>query len=79
MTQFVIAVLAAIALVQPTLSAAGDKPADTAPSSFVPHSHTNHHVYGAPIESPIVGRRKTAHHKSAPKPRPSSTAKRQRP
>jgi hypothetical protein len=81
MTQFVIAVLAAIVLVQPTLSAAGDKPADTSakPSSFVPHPHTSHHVYGAPIEAPIVGRNKTAHRKNAPKQRSSSAAKRERP
>jgi hypothetical protein len=71
MTKFVIAVLAAVALVQPALSVAGDKPTDSGakPSSFVPHPHTNHHVYGAPIEPAIVDHRKTPHHKHAPKKR----------
>jgi hypothetical protein len=80
MIQFVITVLAASLLVQPALSAAGDKPADSAakPSSFVPHPHSNHHVYGAPIETPIVGRHKTANHKNALKRRSASAVKRER-
>jgi hypothetical protein len=78
MTQFTLAALAAIMLAQPLL-AAGDKPADSAkPSSFVPHPHTNHHVYGAPIEPAIVGHR-SAHHQSAPKKQASSAAKRKHP
>jgi hypothetical protein len=68
MTKFAITVLAAV-LVQPALSVAGDKP-----SSFVPHPHTNHHVYGAPIEPALVGHTKTSHHKHAPKKRSSSAA-----
>jgi hypothetical protein len=68
MTKFAITVLAAV-LVQPALSVAGDKP-----SSFVPHTHTNHHVYGAPIEPALVGHAKTSHHKHAPKKRSSSAA-----
>jgi hypothetical protein len=81
MTQFTLAVLAAVMLVQPVLAAAGDKPADTAakPSSFVPHPRSNHHVYGAPIEPAIVGHNKSAHQKSAPKKQPSGAAKRKRP
>jgi hypothetical protein len=73
MTKFVIAVLAAVTLVQPALSVAGVKPADSGakPSSFVPHPHTNHHVYGAPIQPAIVGHGKTSHHKHAPKKRSS--------
>jgi hypothetical protein len=64
MTKFAIAVLAAIT-VQPALSAAGGKPTDceAKPSSFVPHPHTNHHVYGAPIQPAIVGHARTSHHK----------------
>jgi hypothetical protein len=64
-----LALLAAVTLAQPVLSLAGDVPADShaKPASFVPHSHTNHHVYGSPIAPPIVGHSKTSHHKRAPK------------
>jgi hypothetical protein len=77
MTKFAIAVLAAVTLVQPALSVAGDKPTDSGgkPSSYVPH-HTKHHVYGSPIQPAIVGHAKTSHHKHAPKKRSSSAAKR---
>jgi hypothetical protein len=69
MTKFAIAVLAAVTLAQPALSVAGDKPSDTRakPASFVPHTHTHHHVYGAPIQPAIVGHAKTSHRKQAPK------------
>jgi hypothetical protein len=64
-----LAMLAAVMLAQPVRSVAGDSPADSRekPASFVPHSHTNHHVYGSPIAPPIVGHSKTSHHKHAPK------------
>jgi hypothetical protein len=71
MTKFAIAVLAAAALVQPVLSVAGDKP-----SSFVPHPHSNNHVYGSPIQPAIVGRAKISHHSNAPRKRSLSGAKR---
>jgi hypothetical protein len=76
MTKFAIAVLAAIMLMQPALSVAGGKATDSRekPSSFVPHPHTNHHVYGTPIQPPIVGRAKTSHIKHTPKKRSSSAA-----
>jgi hypothetical protein len=76
MTKFAITVLIAVTLVQPALSVAGDKPTDSAakPNSFVPHPHTNHHVYGAPIQPAIVGHAKASHHKHAPKKRSSSAA-----
>jgi hypothetical protein len=76
MTKFVITMLAAVTLVQPTLSVAAVKPTDSGakPNSFVPHPHTNHHVYGAPIEPAIVGHGKTSHHKHAPKKRAPPTA-----
>ena len=84
MTKFAIAVLAAMTFVQPALSVASDTPTDShaKPSSFVPHPHTNNHVYGAPIQPAIVGHAKTSHQKHAPnqkhasKKRASSAAKR---
>jgi len=74
MKQFAIIVLAAV-LMQPALSAA-DKSTDTRakPSSFVPHPHSNSHVYGAPIQPAIMGHSKSSHHKHVPK-KPSSTPK----
>jgi hypothetical protein len=78
MTKFAIALLAAFTLVQPALSVAGDKSTDSPakPNSFVPHPHTNHHVYGAPIQPAIVGHAKASHHKHVPKKRSSSAANR---
>jgi hypothetical protein len=78
MTKFAIAVLAAITLVQSAVSVAGDKSTDAPvkPNSFVPHPHTNQHVYGSPIQPPIVGHAKTSHQKHAPKKRLSSGAHR---
>jgi hypothetical protein len=68
MTKFAMTVLAAIML-QPALSVAGVQSTHTAakPTSFVPHPHTNHHVYGSPIGPAIVGHAKTSHHRHAPK------------
>jgi hypothetical protein len=68
MKQFAITVLAAV-LIQPALSATA-KSTDSRPkpSSFVPHPHTNSHVYGAPIQPAIVGHSKTSHHKHPKKP-----------
>jgi hypothetical protein len=78
MTKFAITVLAAITLVQPVLSIAGDKSTDAPakPNSFVPHPHTNQHVYGTPIQPAIVGHAKTSHLKHTPKKRSSSAAHR---
>jgi hypothetical protein len=72
MTKFGITVLAAITLMQPAPSVAGDKATESRakPSSFVPHPHTNRHVYGAPIQPAIV-RPKTSHTKATPKKRAS--------
>jgi hypothetical protein len=74
MTKFAITVLAAMTLVQPALSVAGDKSTDSRPkpNSFVPHPHTNQHVYGTPIQPAILGHAKTSHQKHAPKKRSSS-------
>jgi len=80
MKQFAIIALAAL-LVQSTLSVASDRPTDSGakPSSFVPHPHTNSHVYGAPIQPAIVGHAKTSHHKPTPKKQLSSTSHRDPP
>jgi hypothetical protein len=78
MTKFAIAVLSAVTLVHPALSAAGDKSTDSRakPSSFVPHPHTQTHVYGSPIQSAVVGHSAAPHHKHTPKKRGSSAAHR---
>ena len=69
MKKFAIIALAAVTLMQSALSVAGDKSTDSRakPSSFVPHPHTNTHVYGAPIHPAILGHSKTSHHKLTPK------------
>jgi hypothetical protein len=78
MTKFAVPVLAAAMLVQPAPSVAGvqltDSGANT--SSFAPHPHTNHHVYGAPIQPAIVGHAKTSRHKHTPTKRSSKAANR---
>jgi hypothetical protein len=78
MKRFAIIALAAASLMQSALSVASDKSTDprAKPSSFVPHPHTNTHVYGAPIQPAVVGHGKTSHHKRAPKKRSSSAAPR---
>jgi hypothetical protein len=77
MTRFAITVLAAVTLVQPALSVAGDKSTDShaKPTSFVPHPHSNTHVYGSPIQPAIVGHSKVSHHKQTPKKQSSSPKK----
>jgi hypothetical protein len=73
MTRFATIVLAAVTLLQPAWSVAGDKGTDSRakPNSLVPHPHTNTHVYGAPIQPAIVGHAKTSHHKQTLKKRSS--------
>lgn len=75
MKQVAIIVLTA-ALAQPALSAANTKSTDSKaqPSSFVPHAHTNSHVYGTPIQPAIVGHSRASRHKKAPK-KPASKPK----
>jgi hypothetical protein len=77
MKKFAIIALAAVTLMQSALSVAGDKSTDSRakPSSFVPHPHTNTHVYGAPIHPAILGHSKVSHHKLTPKKRSSSPGK----
>lgn len=77
MWKFALTALAVVALIQSTPSVAGaatdSKPK---PSSFVPHPHTNNHVYGSPIQPAIVGHKKASHQKHAPKKPISSAAHR---
>ncbi len=75
MTRFAITVLAAVTLVQPVLSIAGDNDSHAKPASLVPHPHTSTHVYGAPIQPALVGHSKVSHHKQAPKKQSSSPKK----
>jgi hypothetical protein len=55
-------VLAAIVLAGSMPAVAGGNPTDSRPkpSSYVSQPRTNRHVYGSPIEPPVVGR--AAHH-----------------
>ena len=81
MTKYIVSALVAVTLMQSAVSVAGDMSTGSRakPSSFVPHAHTNSHVYGAPIHSAIVGHAKVSHHKQMPKTRSSSAANRQSP
>ena len=76
MTKYALTLLAAVTLAQPALSVAGDKPSgcDSKTSSFVPHPHTSHHVYGTPIQPAILHHVKSSHRHSTPKKRSSSAA-----
>ena len=65
--------MAAVMLAGPAPSVADDQNSAPKPSSFVPHSHSSNHVYGAPIGAPIVGHAKTAHRKHATKSPGAST------
>jgi hypothetical protein len=78
MTKFTLITMVAAILAQPALSVASDRPADSRakPTSFVPHAHSNSHVYGAPIQQAIVGHSKVSHQKRTPKTRSSSGARR---
>jgi hypothetical protein len=75
MKKFILIVLAAV-LIQAALSVARAQTASRPkPSSFVPHSHTKHHVYGAPIRPAIVGHSMVSHHRQTLKGRSSSPKK----
>jgi hypothetical protein len=78
MTKFIIVTVAAVILAQTAFSAASDKPTASRakPASFVPHPHTNTHVYGSPIQPALVGHSNAAHRKRAPKARAPSSAHR---
>ena len=74
MNKIAIAVLAAITLAGLTVSVAKGEPFDSGskPSSFAPQPHSNSHIYGAPIERPIVGHAKASHHNQVQKRRSTS-------
>jgi hypothetical protein len=76
MKAVVTAALAAIVLTL-SMSAWADSPpkpvAGAKPSSFAPH-HTGRRVYGAPIQPPIFGPQKRAHHKATKATPTKSTA-----
>jgi hypothetical protein len=67
MRTIAITVFAALALAGPSLSVADGKPTNTGskPSSYTPQPRTKHHIYGAPIQSPIVGHAKASRHNHA--------------
>jgi hypothetical protein len=73
MKRFASIVLAA-PLMLPALSVAQSTDTRPKPSSFVPHAHSNSHVYGAPIQPALVGHSRTSHHKHTPK-KPASKLK----
>ena len=77
MAKFIVIALAAVSLMQSTLSVAGATSTDSRPkpSSFVPHPNTNTHVYGAPIHPAIVGHSKVSHYKHTPKVKSSGDRK----
>jgi hypothetical protein len=76
MTKYALTLLAAVTLALPALLVAGDMPSgcDAKTSSFVPHAHASHHVYGTPIQPAILHHGKTSHRQYTPKKRSSSTA-----
>ena len=63
MTKLAVVVLTAIVMAMPPLAFAASKPTGSSPqpSSYAPRLHSNQHVYGSPIEPPIVGSAKSSH------------------
>jgi hypothetical protein len=59
--------LLAITLAGPARSVAGATATapGSKPSSYVPQTGTHSHVYGTPIQTPILGHAKASHHKHA--------------
>lgn len=78
MRTIAITVLAAIMLAGPPLSVAGTTATDAGakPSSYVPQTGTHSHIYGTPIQPPILGHAKASHHKHAQKKASTSAATR---
>ena len=74
MTKIAMPLLAAIALAGSTVSVASGEPVNSGskPSSLAPQPHSNNHIYGAPIEPPIVGHAKASHHNQVQKKRSTS-------
>ncbi len=74
MTKFAITVLAAITLAGSTVSVASGEPihSGSKPSSYAPQPHSNDHIYGTPIEPPLVGHARASHHNHVQKKRSTS-------
>jgi len=74
MTNIAITVLAAITLAGSAVSAASGEPiaSGSKASSYAPQPHSNDHIYGAPIDPPIVGHAKASHHNHVQKKRSTS-------
>ena len=70
-TKIAITVLAAITFAGSTVCVASGEPIDSGskPSSFAPQPHSNDHIYGAPIEPPILGHSKSTYHTHVQKKR----------
>ncbi len=70
MAKFPMILCLAVTFALPLAADARDKPVDAGakPSSFVPHPQSRRHVYGAPIQQPILGHAKRTRHRPAPKP-----------
>jgi hypothetical protein len=78
MRPIAIIVLAAITLVGPAFSVAGATvtAAGSKPSSYVPQTGTHNHIYGTPIQPPILGHAKASHRRQAQKKTSTSAANR---
>jgi hypothetical protein len=75
MKKFAIMLLAAVMLMPSAPSLADQSTGATPkPSSFVPHAHSNSHVYGSPLQPAGVSHSNVSHHKHTPK-KPASTPK----
>jgi len=74
MAKIAITVLAAVTLAGSAVSAASGGPiaSGSKPSSYAPQPHSNDHIYGAPIEPPIVGHANVSHHSHVQKRRSTS-------
>jgi hypothetical protein len=70
--------LLAITLAGPALSVAGATATapGSKPSSYVPQTGTHSHVYGTPIQPPILGHAKASHHKHAQTKAPTGASTR---
>lgn len=77
MRTIAIMVVAAITLAGPALPVAGATTAAASkPSSYVPQTGTHSHIYGTPIQPPILGHAKASHHKYTRKQTSTSTVSR---
>ncbi len=68
MVKTAMSILIAIGVAGPAPALASGQPARShpQPSSYAPRPHSTEHVYGSPIEPPIVGRAHAAQHRPVP-------------